>query len=343
MRHGRIPVAAVMQQSRDAPVGVLQQILVDGALPRDRHQRIEVRIQHLVSGQLDRDERAMPHVENQVHEPAAVHHLDLVPQTDLVVAAAAQLRFVVAQAAVDVPAVVRHAALKSETAQDQRVHGRRDAADGEPIDSHAEPRAYLHAQYRLRAGPLDAGLDCGRQEAAITVEAPQRVGDRRRLIRAKRGTVGVGDGAAHRGGGDAGPPVDFDALDDPQRRQDVLQQNTVGQRAAVDRDILETAEAEQVSHALADLPHRKRLADAGLHHLEDRLVAQRAAVAHQFDADHRLADEVVEPGRRRRGGGRCGQQHAKRNEAPRRAPRERTQQAIRSAHQNACLTRKSRA
>ena len=341
--HHRIAVAAVVQQGRDAPVGVLQQVLLDGALALDRHQRVEVGVRQRVAGQLDGDARPLPHVEHQLHEPAAVQHLDVVVETGLVEAAAVQLRLVVAQAALDVPAVVGHAPLQPEPIQDQRIHGRRHAAHGKAVDPHPAAGLHRRAQHAVSAAALDARLDGGRQEPALAVVAPQRLGDGRRLLRAEDGAVDGADGAAQIVRGYARPPVHLDALHELQRPQEVLQHDAAVAHEAADLDALEAAEAEQVRHALAHLPHGQRGADARLDQRQHRVVAQRAPVAHELDAGDGLADELVDPGGQRRRRGRQRKEKRKRNRPPRRAPPACTTAAIRGAHQNACLTRKSRA
>ncbi len=298
MTHNGISIPAVLQEGRDSSVGIFEQVLVDRPFPLDANELCKVGLGSDGAVELHRDAAALVDLEDEMDGRTAIHHLDVVTHGGLVVLVLAQFGFVLAKPTLDLSAVVGLTGRQPEPGQNQRVHRRRDSTDAQPLDPGTPSGAGDNPQ--LAVARLHH-LDVGRQKTVRVVEPTQCVDDQGRVLDAKRRPVGILDGATEDSGRDSEVTLELDALDHLKRHEGVLQGDAVAGERAPYLDAFVAPQAEQMGHALADLPHRQRLPEPRFHELVGRGVLQSPTVTEKHHLDDRLADEVAHlRGRRRR-------------------------------------------
>ena len=123
------------------------------------------------------------------------------------------------------------------------------------------------------------------------------------LVAPHRAPEAAGDQIEQLAPGTTERTADLDIDGRLQRNKVVAERDPARVLGGADLDIGELTHAEQVSHALADLPYRQRLAGPGLEQVQGRAVPGRLAISVQLHLDHWPPDEIGDLGgaARRRG------------------------------------------
>ena len=327
MGHLRVAVAELPQVGRDAQAGVFEQVLVDRSFPGDGHELVHPRPGDRIALETDGDLRTGPDVQVERHlQPVGARHGG-VGEARGVEPAGPDVALVLGEAAIELGRVVGVPFAHAEPVQDDGPPGRLDPADLDAPDARRRARVDVDDEPAVR--PRRPRRDARREPARVAIV----------LVEEGRGGVDLaGRHPAPQPASDEGrrlldgPAAGVEHLQPAraaERHEVVAQADALRDGGGAGPNVDELAEAEQVGEALANLPHRQRLAGTGLDEAEQRELVDGPPFAEQ----PHLGDVLP---RERRGVGGAGGRRGEGQHGSRRAGDVGTVQ-------NACLTRKSRA
>ena len=204
--------------------------------------------------------------------------------------------------------------------------GRLDPENLDPVDACRRSRVDVDDQSAV--GRRRPGRDARGEPAGVPIVLAEEGGDVGNPFGRHRGSHPAPDEVGRLLDRPAEGIEHLDSSRGAQRHQVVPQADTLRRGGGTDANVDEVAQTEQMGEALADLPHRQRLAGTGLDEVEQGGLVEGPPVAEEPDLRDRLSRE-----RRGIGGGGRRRKHQR---GPHRA-------GDGGAVQNACLMRKSRA
>ena len=177
VRHAGVAIPEPAQIALDTQAGILEQVFVDRAFPRDRDQLVQARVRDRVSLEEDLHREAVLNVEHHRHGPSIRARRDLVAELGLVVSACLHVRLVLGEPGLDLDRVVDGPFSETEPRQHAGSAGVGHPPHVDPADLRRRP--LIDVEHDPSARRVGIGRDTRGKPARLPIQLLEHRGWRR--------------------------------------------------------------------------------------------------------------------------------------------------------------------